>query len=182
MDQQEPELECCDFESVADEIKDMLRMNENEAAARGEEAYYDPKFLAALYPFLETPSRETAGPLLQLAPMLSKYFPAYKPGGTFHDYKKVLGDLARHSGPVEGEPQVVGTSLLRSAERTTVKPAYILVAFGLIVFAIEAVSSGSLVGFISRLTSPLGIAGIVCFLVGLGLVGQSRRKSRGQIR
>ena len=44
----------------------MLKLIEDEGKSKGQEAYYDPKFLEALYPFMDMPCKETAAPLLKL--------------------------------------------------------------------------------------------------------------------
>jgi hypothetical protein len=81
----------CDFAMVADELRGMLRMTEHEAATKGEEVYYKPEFLEALYPFIEAPSTSTATRLLEVAPFLRSYFEKCSPGGEFYEMKRFLG-------------------------------------------------------------------------------------------
>jgi hypothetical protein len=87
-----PIPEECDFAAVADEIRGMLKMAENEAKTLGTKAYFKYEFLAAVVPFLESPCRETAISLLNVAPHLGQYFHAYGPDGEFTAYKKILGE------------------------------------------------------------------------------------------
>jgi hypothetical protein len=82
-------LKNCDFE-MTDEITDMLRIQQ-EAASKGEEAYYEPNFLAVLYPFLKNPSAQTAIPLLHVAPPFYSYFQGCSPGGNFYEMRWLLG-------------------------------------------------------------------------------------------
>ncbi len=70
----------------------MLKMTEQEAAAKGETAYYKPEFLGVLYPFIENPSVATAVPLLQVAPFLRSYFEKCSPGGRFYEMRRLLGE------------------------------------------------------------------------------------------
>jgi hypothetical protein len=58
--------EGCDFEMVAGEIRDMMEMTKKEAAVEGEQAFLEPRFANALASFLQHPSSETAGPLLEV--------------------------------------------------------------------------------------------------------------------
>jgi hypothetical protein len=81
-----PKSVCC-FESVAEDIKDMLRLAEAEATAKGEEAIYKSELLSALYPFLESPSHETSIPLLKIAPQFQGFFDLHM------EYEKLLGPL-----------------------------------------------------------------------------------------
>jgi CheY-like chemotaxis protein len=78
-------LRNCDFEMTAREIRDMLKMWKEEAGTRGEEPYYNPEFLAVLYPFLKTPSLDTAVPLLEVAPATYSVFEKCSPGGEFYE-------------------------------------------------------------------------------------------------
>jgi hypothetical protein len=80
----------CDFIMTAIEIREGLRTMEQDAAARGEAAYYKPEFLKALYPFIEKPSSGTAIPLLQVAPFLRSYFDKCSPGGEIYEMRRFL--------------------------------------------------------------------------------------------
>lgn len=80
----------CDFVMTAAEIRDSLKMMEQEGAAKGEAAYYKPEFLEVLYPFVERPSATTAIPLLEVAPFLRSYFEKCSPGGEFYEIRRLL--------------------------------------------------------------------------------------------
>ncbi|MGD0469678.1 MAG: hypothetical protein ABSA54_14965 [Terriglobales bacterium] len=80
----------CDLVMTANQIRDMLRMTEQEAAAKGEAAYYKKEFLEVLHPFVESPSLATATPLLQVAPFLRPYFEKCSPGGEFYEMRRFL--------------------------------------------------------------------------------------------
>jgi hypothetical protein len=84
-------LKNCDFIMTAGELRDMLKMMQQEATAKGEEVYYKPEFLEVLYPFIEAPSASTAIRLLEVAPFLSSYFERCRPGGDFYEMKRFLG-------------------------------------------------------------------------------------------
>jgi len=99
---QQLSLRGCDFHLAADAIKESLRLCELEAKADGKEAYYDPKFLAVLYPFMDAPSEETALPLLRGAPYLEKCFKLCSPGGELYQSKQLL-----HSNVVPSAEQVL---------------------------------------------------------------------------
>jgi len=86
-------LKACDFALIADELRNMLRMTREEAAARGEEAYFKPEFLDVLHPFMENPSASTAIRLLEIAPFLLPYLERCSPGGDSYDLKRFLGGL-----------------------------------------------------------------------------------------
>jgi hypothetical protein len=79
-----------DFIMTAAEIRDMLKMMKDEAAAKGEAPYYKREFLDALYPFIENPSPATATPLLKVAPFLRAYFEKCSPGGEFYEMRRLL--------------------------------------------------------------------------------------------
>lgn len=83
--------EGCDFAMVAEEIREMLRMMNTEAASQGGNAYYKPEFLSVLNSFLKQPSSETAQPLLNLAPSMYTYFENCSPGGSFYETRAFLG-------------------------------------------------------------------------------------------
>jgi hypothetical protein len=85
-------LKDCDLVMTAAEIRDMLKMTEQEADAKGETAYYKPEFLEVLYPFIENPSAATAIPLLHVAPFLCSYFEKCSPGGDFYEMRRLLGE------------------------------------------------------------------------------------------
>ena len=83
-------LKNCDFTMAADEIRDMLKMTEEAGVARGEQTYYKPELLEALYPFIESPSLATAIQLLEVAPFLWPYFEKCSPGGDFYEMRRLL--------------------------------------------------------------------------------------------
>lgn len=85
-------LRNCDLIMTADEIRDMLKMAEDEASARGEKPYYKQEFLDVLYPFIDKPSVATAIPLPQAAPPLRSYFEKCSPGGDFYEVRRLLGE------------------------------------------------------------------------------------------
>jgi hypothetical protein len=66
--------ENCDLIMVVTELRDGLKMMEQEATPKGDAVYYKPEFLKVLYPFIEHPSASTAIPLLEVAPFLRSYF------------------------------------------------------------------------------------------------------------
>jgi len=82
----------CDLAMTAIEIKDMLKMAEQEAAVKGKAAYYKPELLEVLYPFIENPSLTTATALLQIAPSLRSYFEECSPGGEFYEMRRFLDE------------------------------------------------------------------------------------------
>lgn len=166
-------LEHCDFNSVANELREMLRLAEAEAKANGEETYYDPKFLAALYPFLENPSRETAGPLLKCAPETRHYFEAYSPGGQFAAYQEILGDLANHSHSAGSGDPSEGKSPLRSELRAALQNSLRTDAKAPKVWWLIPVM-GIVVGLgLLRINSPLGIT-CLAIMIGLLIIGYAR--------
>ncbi len=85
-------LRNCDFMMTADEIRDMLKIAEEEANAGGVKPYYKQEFLDVLYPFIEKPAAATAIPLLQVAPFLRTYFEKCSPGGDFYEMRRLLGE------------------------------------------------------------------------------------------
>jgi len=85
-------LRDCDLIMTAAEIKDGLKMMEEEGAVRGETPCYKQEFLEVLYPFIENPSFATAAPLLQAAPFLRLYFERCSPGGEFYEVRRLLGE------------------------------------------------------------------------------------------
>jgi hypothetical protein len=84
-------LKTCDFAMTADELRHMLKMTQEGAAAKGEEAYFKSEFLEVLYPFMENPSASTEIRLLEIAPFLLSYFERCSPGGDFYETKRFLG-------------------------------------------------------------------------------------------
>jgi hypothetical protein len=84
-------LKTCDFAMTAEELRNMLKTTQDQAAAKGEEAYFKSEFLEVLYPFLENPSASTATQLLEIAPFLRSYFEECSPGGDFYEMKRYLG-------------------------------------------------------------------------------------------
>lgn len=83
-------LKSCDFNMAAEEIRDMLKIMEQEAASTGERPYYKQEFLDVLYPFLNYPSLPTAMALLEAAPFLRSYFEQCSPGGSFHEIHEMV--------------------------------------------------------------------------------------------
>lgn len=83
-------LRTCDFEMTACEVRNMLKMWKHEAASREEEPYYNAEFLAVLYPFLESPSLDTAVSLLEVAPATYSLFEKCSPGGDFYEMNQFL--------------------------------------------------------------------------------------------
>jgi hypothetical protein len=75
---------------TACEVRDVLKMWEKEAASTGEAPYYNPEFLAVLYPFLETPSLDTAISLLEVAPATYSVFEKCSQGGIFYEMNHLL--------------------------------------------------------------------------------------------
>ena len=81
----------CDFQLVADELRDMLRVEECEADKRGGHNYfYSSELIAAVNAFLEAPSHAAARRLQEAAPVLNPLFKACSPGGHLYDFKQIL--------------------------------------------------------------------------------------------
>ena len=88
-----PIAERCDFQLVADELRDILRMEEREAEKRGGNNYfYSAELIAAVNAFLEAPSRTAARHLQHAAPVLNPLFKACSPGGHLYEFKKMLAN------------------------------------------------------------------------------------------
>lgn len=85
-------LRDCDLIMTAAEVKDGLKMMQEEGAVKGETPYYKQEFLEVLYPFMENPSVATAVPLLEAAPFLRAYFEKCSPGGEFYETRRLLGE------------------------------------------------------------------------------------------
>lgn len=83
-------LRNCDFKMTAREVRDMLKTWKEEAASSGQEPFYNPEFLAVLYPFLKTPSVDTAISLLEVAPATYSVFEGCSPGGNFYEMNHLL--------------------------------------------------------------------------------------------
>jgi hypothetical protein len=98
-------LDGCDFDMASLEIRDMLDINQREAASRGEEVIVRNDLGNALQRFLGFPSMETAIPLLAVAPSLFSYFEGCKPGGHFYEMN-VLRDTGEdlYSLPSKAAP------------------------------------------------------------------------------
>lgn len=80
----------CDFQLVADELRDMLRMRKCEVQKRGGHFFYSPELIAAINAFLEEPSQASAKRLQQAAPVLNPLFKACSPGGHFYEFRQML--------------------------------------------------------------------------------------------
>jgi len=65
-------------------------MWKEEAASRGEEPYYNPEFLAVLYPSLKTPSLDTAISLLEAAPATYSVVEKCSPSGDSYEMNHFL--------------------------------------------------------------------------------------------
>lgn len=82
--------EGCDFQLVADELRDILRMEECAAEKRGSHNYFYPaELIAAVNAFLEAPSRTAARQLQDAAPVLNPLFKACSPGGHLYQFKQM---------------------------------------------------------------------------------------------
>ncbi len=80
----------CDFQLVADELRDMLRMEECSAQRRGEHFFYSSELIAAVNAFLQEPSQAAARRLQQAAPVLNPLFKACSPGGHLYEFRQML--------------------------------------------------------------------------------------------
>lgn len=79
-----------DFRLLADELRELLRMEEREAQRRGGHYFYTTEFMTAVNAFLHEPSYEAATRLQRAAPVLKPLFKACSPGGHFYEFKKIL--------------------------------------------------------------------------------------------
>ncbi len=175
---------------TACEVRDMLKMWEKEAASTGEAPYYKPEFLAVLYPFLETPSLDTAISLLEVAPATYSVFEKCSPGGDFYE----MNHLLEHDAPVQPdfEPEEESESeskreptyeqlraRLRELELASPTPTVRSYRFGMALGVLNllagtyygwlAVSSGSMAGAV-----VLGLSALLGLGTGIGLVRKRR--------
>lgn len=103
-------LRNCDFDLTAREVRHMLKKWKEEAASRGEEPYYSPEFLEALYPFLETPSLDTAKSLLEVAPRTYPLFEKCSQDGEFYAMNQFLNRGSHESkADTRSEPRNEGS-------------------------------------------------------------------------
>jgi hypothetical protein len=87
---QEEVLAKCDLAMVRDEIIDVHRMMNAEAAKNGEEAIFRNEYAAAWCAFRDRPTIATAQALLTFAPQLSEYFAMCSPGHEFYERARFL--------------------------------------------------------------------------------------------
>jgi hypothetical protein len=99
-------LSNCDFEMVADEIRDMLQMASQGAASKGEQLCFQEDFLCILRTFLETPSTRTARPVLEAAPGFRVYFESCSPGGNFYGIRRFLNQRQSTQEEINAKPNL----------------------------------------------------------------------------
>lgn len=80
----------CDVELVADELRDMLCMEEREAQRRGPHYFYSSELIIAVNAFLQEPSAAAARRLQEAAPLLNPLFKACSPGGHLYQFRQIL--------------------------------------------------------------------------------------------
>lgn len=85
-------LRNCEFDQAAEDIRNALRLMDEEAGSKGGQAYYKEEFVAVLKAFLLVPSIETAIPLLEVAPFLFATFDRCSPGGAAYEMRHLLDD------------------------------------------------------------------------------------------
>jgi hypothetical protein len=77
----------CDFNLAKREIATFFEILKSDAARNGGQYFIEPEFANAWRSFSDQPNAETAANLLEIAPMLTRYFEGCRPGGNFYNYE-----------------------------------------------------------------------------------------------
>jgi hypothetical protein len=87
-----PPSKSYDLRLFADELRQLLLIEEREAQRRGGQYFYTTELMTAVNAFLQKPSYEAATHLQKAAPVLKPLFKACSPGGHLYEFKKILCD------------------------------------------------------------------------------------------
>jgi hypothetical protein len=79
-----------DLLMARDEILDMHRMANKEAAREGGEYVYKVEYVAAWQAFRNNPTVDTARAFLEIAPSMIEYFEMCSPGHSFYSTNRYL--------------------------------------------------------------------------------------------